>query len=52
MRGRWLPALFLQHTYHLEHHLYPRVPAHNWLELSRRLDPHLDAAGVAVQRLP
>ena len=26
LRGRIIPALFLELTYHLEHHLYPAVP--------------------------
>jgi beta-carotene hydroxylase len=51
-RGRILPALLLHHTYHLEHHLYPMVPARNWLELGRRLDPLLERAGVVPIRLP
>lgn len=34
------------HLYHLEHHLYPAVPHHRWRDLARRLDPHLDRAGV------
>lgn len=52
MRGRWMAALLLHHNFHLEHHLYPSVPAHNWRKLAARLDPYLDAAGVPVQRLP
>jgi beta-carotene hydroxylase len=51
-RGRVLPALLLEHTYHLEHHLYPAVPGHRWRELSRRLDPYLKKAGVSVIRIP
>lgn len=51
-RGRILPALLLHHNYHLEHHLYPMVPARNWLTLARRLDPHLEKAGVVPIRLP
>jgi beta-carotene hydroxylase len=51
-RGRVIPALLLQHTFHLEHHLYPAVPAQNWRELSRRLDPYLDKAGVHPIRIP
>jgi beta-carotene hydroxylase len=48
----WLARLVaLDHLYHLEHHLYPRVPHHRWLELARRLDPLLDRAGVPVVRL-
>lgn len=51
-RGRIVPALMLHHTYHLEHHLYPMVPARNWLALARRLDPLLERAGVIPIRLP
>jgi beta-carotene hydroxylase len=51
-RGRVLPALTLQHLFHLEHHLYPMVPAHHWKELARRLDPHLDRAGVRAIAIP
>ena len=51
-RGRVIPALLLEHTYHLEHHLYPAVPGHRWRELSRRLDPYLNRAGVNVIRIP
>jgi beta-carotene hydroxylase len=46
VRGRLVPELFLQHTYHLEHHLYPAVPSYSWRELARRLDPFLRARGV------
>jgi hypothetical protein len=28
LRGRIIPAIFLELTYHLEHHLYPQVPSH------------------------
>jgi len=52
LRGRIVPALFLELTYHLEHHLYPRVPSHNLPELSRRLDPFLKEAGVEPVRVP
>jgi beta-carotene hydroxylase len=48
LRGRLIPALFLELTYHLEHHLYPQVPSHNLAELSRRLDPYFQQAGVQV----
>jgi len=51
-RGRIVPALMLHHTYHLEHHLYPTVPARNWRALGRRLDPLLTRAGVVAIRLP
>lgn len=52
LRGRLVPALFLELTYHLEHHLYPEVPSHNLPELSRRLDPLLRQAGVRPRRVP
>ncbi len=46
VRGKWVPELFLQHTYHLEHHLYPSVSSHRWADLARRLDPYLRERGV------
>jgi beta-carotene hydroxylase len=46
LRGRIVPELFLQHTYHLEHHLYPSVPSFNWKKLADRLDPYLRSQGV------
>jgi beta-carotene hydroxylase len=52
LRGRILPPLLLEQTYHLEHHLYPRVPSHKLPELARRLDPFLHAAGVVPRRVP
>ena len=45
-RGRFLSMVALEHLYHLEHHLYPAVPHHNWAKLARRLDPYFKAAGV------
>src|SRR5262249_14703676 len=39
LRGTIIPALFLELTYHLEHHLYPSVPTHRLAALSRRLEP-------------
>jgi beta-carotene hydroxylase len=48
LRGRIIPALFLELTYHLEHHLYPQVPSHNLAELARRLDPFFEEAGVEI----
>jgi beta-carotene hydroxylase len=45
-RGRLASLVALEHLYHLEHHLYPAVPHHNWAALARRLDPHLARAGV------
>jgi beta-carotene hydroxylase len=52
LRGRLLPAIFLELTYHLEHHLYPQVPSHHLPELSRRLDPYFAANGVRPVRVP
>lgn len=52
LRGVILPALFLELTYHLEHHLYPQVPSHHLPELSRRLDPVLRQAGVVPRVVP
>jgi beta-carotene hydroxylase len=51
LRGRIIPALFLELTYHLEHHLYPQVPSHNLPELARRLDPFFERAGVKPWRV-
>lgn len=45
-RGRVLSFLALEHLYHLEHHLYPQVPHHNWPELARRLDPYFERIGL------
>jgi beta-carotene hydroxylase len=48
LRGHIIPAIFLELTYHLEHHLYPQVPSHHLSELARRLDPFFERAGVQV----
>lgn len=50
-RGTILSLLALEHLYHLEHHLYPAVPHHNWPKLARRLDPHFRAAGLSAHTL-
>lgn len=50
-RGRVAAVIAFGHLYHLEHHLYPGVPHHNWPELARRLDRHLDRAGVPAVRI-
>jgi beta-carotene hydroxylase len=52
LRGRLIPALFLELTYHLEHHLYPAVPSHHLADLSRRLEPVFRAAGLRFPRVP
>ncbi len=46
LRGRMIPKIFLELTYHLEHHLYPAVPSHHYAELSKRLQPYLQQHGV------
>jgi beta-carotene hydroxylase len=51
LRGRLVPALFLELTYHLEHHLYPSVPSHHLPELARRLDPFFQEHGVQTRRV-
>jgi beta-carotene hydroxylase len=48
LRGRIIPALFLELTYHLEHHLYPQVPSHHLAKLAQRLDPYFARVGVKV----
>lgn len=45
-RGTVASIVAMGHLYHLEHHLYPSVPHHNWPELARRLNPHFERAGV------
>jgi len=52
LRGRVVPAMFLELTYHLEHHLYPQVPSHRLAELARRLDPFFRRVGVVPRRVP
>jgi beta-carotene hydroxylase len=52
IRGRWVPEIFLQHTYHLEHHLYPSVSSHQWPLLARRLDGYFAEQGVKPLHLP
>lgn len=51
LRGRIVPAFFLELTFHLEHHLYPATPSHRYAELARRLEPYLRAAGVEPTRV-
>ncbi|HEV7301277.1 MAG TPA: fatty acid desaturase [Tepidisphaeraceae bacterium] len=45
-RGKLASIVAMEHLYHLEHHLYPMVPHHNWPELARRLDPVFKSAGL------
>ena len=51
LRGRIIPALFLELTYHLEHHLYPAVPSHHYAQLADRLEPYLREHGVEPIRV-
>jgi fatty acid desaturase len=51
LRGRVIPAIFLELTYHLEHHLYPQVPSHQLPELARRLEGYLAANDVRPVRV-
>jgi len=50
-RGKIVSIISLEHTYHLEHHLYPSVPHHNWPKLARRLDPLFETAGLKPIKL-
>jgi beta-carotene hydroxylase len=50
-RGPVFSVVALEHLYHLEHHLYPQVPHHNWPELGRRLDPYFASVGLRPLRL-
>lgn len=50
-RGKVLSVIALEHLYHLEHHLFPRVPHHNWPALARRLDPHFARLGLRPIKL-
>jgi beta-carotene hydroxylase len=45
-RGKVASLIAVEHLYHLEHHLYPAVPHHNWPELAKRLDPFFKKAGI------
>jgi beta-carotene hydroxylase len=51
IHGRIIPWLLLGLGYHLEHHLYPRVPGHHLHKLADRLQPILEAQGADVMRV-
>ena len=51
-RGHLIPRLFRPLAFHLEHHLYPKVPSHNLPLLSARLDGRLRELGVAPISVP
>ena len=48
LRGKIIPALLFNLSYHLEHHLYPQVPSYNLPQLADRLDPYFARLGVSV----
>jgi beta-carotene hydroxylase len=50
-RGKVASLIAFEHLYHLEHHLYPSVPHHNWPKLARSLDPFFKRVGVRPFRL-
>lgn len=50
-RGKVLSVVAMEHLYHLEHHLYPAVPHHNWPALAARLDPYFERAGLKPVKL-
>lgn len=52
MHGKVFPWLLLGLNYHLEHHLYPRVPSANMRKLSERLLPYLKAEKAEVIQVP
>jgi beta-carotene hydroxylase len=45
-RGKVASLIAVEHLYHLEHHLYPSIPHHNWPALAKRLDPYFERAGI------
>lgn len=45
-RGRIASLIAMEHLYHLEHHLYPSIPHHNWAQLAKRLDPVFEENAV------
>ncbi len=51
-RGIWARLLAADHLYHLEHHLYPAVPHHNWRTLAVRLDPFFMRMGMCPNSKP
>lgn len=50
-RGKVLSIIALEHLYHLEHHMYPRVPRANWPKLAVRLEGYFREAGVRPCKL-
>ena len=52
LRAPHLGRLMLGMQYHLEHHLYPNVPAARLPELAAALDPWLHANNAAIYGAP
>ncbi len=52
MRGRLVPRLLFGMGYHLEHHLWPTIPAHNLPETARRTTRLLERHDAAITHLP
>jgi beta-carotene hydroxylase len=52
IHGKILPYLLLGLNYHLEHHLYPRVPAHHLGTLSKRLLPYFEEHEAHIIQVP
>jgi beta-carotene hydroxylase len=50
-RGKIASIIALEHLYHLEHHLYPSVPHHNWSRLAKKLDSFFEKAGLTPIKL-
>ncbi|MFZ6760089.1 fatty acid desaturase family protein [Undibacterium sp. Ji50W] len=48
LRGKLIPALLCNLSYHLEHHLYPQVPSYNLPRLAEKLDPYFEKMGVSL----
>lgn len=52
IHGKILPKLLLGLNYHLEHHLYPNVPAFQLHELSKRLLPFFEENKAKIIQVP
>lgn len=52
IHGKVMPYLLLGLNYHLEHHLYPRVPAYQLGKLSKRLLPYFEENEAKIIYVP
>ena len=52
LHGRFTPRLVLGMGHHLEHHLWPTVPAHHLAETARRAQHLLESAHAAITHVP